>query len=105
MDAQAMTLVRLTEPDLILHIVRNGAALAVGVLLGALHFLTLRWNIRLLVVDQSLPLALALQFARLGLVAGVLAVIAGLLGALPLIVAAAGILMARTALFRFGGQL
>jgi F1F0 ATPase subunit 2 len=104
MDAQAMTKLFLTEFELTWDIVGVGAWLAVGALVGAFQFLTLRWNVRMLAVDRPLPLALAAQFVRLALVAGALAVIAGYFGALPLLLATAGILAARTAILRFGEQ-
>jgi F1F0 ATPase subunit 2 len=102
MDAQAMTDFPLNELDLILSVLRAGAWVAVGALIGALHFLMLRWNVRLLAVDRSLLLALATQLVRFAIVGGALAVIAGHFGALPLIVATAGIMAARTWVFRFG---
>jgi len=77
-----------------------GAWLAFGALIGAFHFLTLRSNVRMLVAGRSLPLVLATQLGRLALVGGALAVIAGHFGAPALVVAAAGILVARMAVIR-----
>jgi F1F0 ATPase subunit 2 len=104
MDAQAMTDLPLNEFDLILCVLRAGAWVAVGALIGALHCLTLRWNVRLLAVGRSLLLALGTQLVRFAIVGGALAVIASQFGALSLIVATAGILVARTSVFRFGEQ-
>ena len=76
----------------------------VGTLIGAFHFLTLRWNVRNFEVGRSLVLAFATQLVRFALVAVVLGVIASQFGALPLLIATAGILAARTAIIRFGVQ-
>jgi F1F0 ATPase subunit 2 len=97
-----MTQLHLVAFDLFPYVVGGGAWLMVGALIGTFHFLTLRWNVRMLAGDRPLPLALATQLVRLALVAGALAVIAGYFGALPLLAAAAGILTARSAILRFG---
>jgi F1F0 ATPase subunit 2 len=102
MDAQAMTKLYLAELDLLLHGASAGAWLVVGALIGALHFLTLRWNVAMLALDRPLPLVLAIALVRVALIAGALGVVAGRFGALPLIVATAGILAARTAVIRLG---
>ena len=86
----------LTEPELIRYFLDMSAAFAAGVLVGMLHFLTLRWNAALFAAGQSLLPALAMQFVRLAATTGVLAVIAGRFGALPLLVAAAGVVSTRT---------
>jgi F1F0 ATPase subunit 2 len=103
MDAQAMTNFYLTENNLILYVLSASAWLSVGALTGTFHLLTLRWNVGMFATGQSLPLALAIQLARFAVIAGVLAVIAHF-GALPLLVATAGILATRTAVVRFGIQ-
>lgn len=97
-----MTKVLLTQHDAIVSAVIAGAWLAAGVAAGALYFLTLRWNVRMFVVGRSPVLALALQLARLAAIGGVLAVIAVQFGALPLLIATAGILAARTVFLRWG---
>lgn len=81
-----------------------GAWLSCGALIGTFHFLTLRWNVRLLALGRAPLLALAVQLGRFALLAGALAVIASRFGALPLLLAAAGILAARTAAVRLGEQ-
>ncbi len=78
------------------------AWLAVGTLVGAFHFLTLQWNVSMLVTDRARLLAIAVQFGRLALVAGVLAVAASHFGAFPLLLASTGILTARSAILRWG---
>ncbi len=92
------------QHDLVPFVLSGGAWLATGVLIGTCNFLTLRWNVRMLAVGQSLATALATQLVRFALIAGVLAAIAGHFGALPLLLATAGILAARTAVLRFGAQ-
>jgi F1F0 ATPase subunit 2 len=104
MDAQAMMIFHLSEHDLIMYALSAGAWLAVGTLIGAFHFLTLRWNVRMFALNQPLPLAFATQLVRFALIAIVLGVIASHFGALPLLTAAAGILATRTAIIRFGVQ-
>ena len=99
-----MTKLYLAEPDLILHSVGAGAWLMVGALIGAFHFLTLRWNVRMLAPGRPLPLVLAIALVRLAIIAGALGVVAGRFGALPLIVATAGIVAARTAVIKLGQQ-
>ena len=99
-----MTKLYLPEHQLILLVLSMGAWLTVGALIGSLYFLTLRWNVRMFTIGQSLPLlALVAQLVRFALIAGVLAIIAHF-GALPLLVATAGILATRTAVVRFGVQ-
>jgi F1F0 ATPase subunit 2 len=104
MDAQAMTELHLGEHDLFLLALSAGAWLAVGTLIGAFHFLTLRWNVSMVVAGQSLPLALVTQLVRFAVISGGLAIIAKQFGALPLLVATAGILTTRAAIVRYGVQ-
>jgi F1F0 ATPase subunit 2 len=102
MDAQAMTHIDLLAHDPMPRLLGAGAWFAVGVLVGAFHFLTLRCNVRLLVIDQRLFLALPAQLARFAVLAGALGMVAADFGALALIAATAGILAARTAILRYG---
>ena len=97
-----MTSFQLTEHALLA--VRAGAWLGGGALIGAFHFLTLRWNVTLLALGRAPLLAMALQLGRFALLAGVLTVIASRFGALPLLLATAGILAARTVAVRLGAQ-
>jgi hypothetical protein len=78
------------------------AWLAAGAAIGGIFFLTLRWNVRMLVAGRSLLPVLAVQLGRLAAVGIVLAAIAIHFGALPLLAAGAGILVARTVVTRFG---
>jgi hypothetical protein len=80
-----------------------GAAwLSCGVLIGAMHLLMLRRNVKLFVAGAAPLLAIALQLGRLALLAGALALIVGRFGAFPLLTATAGIVVARTAALRTG---
>jgi F1F0 ATPase subunit 2 len=66
----------------------------VGTLLGLLHFVSLRWNVRCLLSGQALFL-LGLQFIRFVLTGGALALVAKFLGVMPLIVVTLGLIAAR----------
>jgi F1F0 ATPase subunit 2 len=102
MDAQAMTIFHDTERELILYVFRASAWLGVGTVIGAFYFLSLRWNVRHLEVGRSLLLAFATQLVRFALTAVVLGVISSQYGALPLLIAAAGIMAVRSAVIRYG---
>jgi len=97
-----MTEFHLAGHELILPALSAAAWLAAGTLIGAFYFLTLRWNVRVFVAGPSLPLALVTQLVRFAVVAAGLAVISKQFGALPLLLAAAGIVFTRTAIVRFG---
>jgi F1F0 ATPase subunit 2 len=97
-----MTKILLAQQDLIAFAVIVVAWLAAGAAVGALYFLTLRWNVRMFAAGRSPVLAVALQLARFAAIAGVLAVVAVHFGGLPLLVASAGILAARTVFLRWG---
>ncbi len=97
-----MTGLHLTEQALL--VMRAVAWLSSGALIGAFYFLTLRWSVRMLVVEQRLLPAMALQLGRLALLAGLLAIIVNALGALPLLLTTAGIFGARVAAVQLGGQ-
>ena len=81
-----------------------GVWLICGVLLGAGYFLMLRWNVTLLALGRAPLAALLLQFARLVVLGAALAVIVSRFGAMPLLLATAGILAARMAAIRMGEQ-
>jgi F1F0 ATPase subunit 2 len=76
--------------------------LAAGTLLGFLHFGSLLWNTRLY-LDGGWATALGLQLLRFGLLVVCLAGLA-MLGALPLLGAALGLLLARGVLVRWAGR-
>ena len=97
-----MTTFLVAHQDLIVSAVIVGAWLVAGATVGALFFLTLRWNVRMFAAGRSPVLALGLQLARFAAIAGMLAFVALHFGALPLLVATAGILAARTVILRWG---
>ena len=99
-----MILAPLTAQHLIFAVVSAAGWLAAGMAIGAIHFLSLRWNVRMLTDGRSLLPALALQLCRFAAIGIVLAVIAHTFGALPLIVTTAGILLARTVIIRLGAR-
>ena len=76
-----------------------GAHLAAGVMLGVLYFRALWWNTRRFALGGRVTTTVALMIGRLGLLGGVLT-LASLEGALPLLVMALGILIARSAVMR-----
>jgi F1F0 ATPase subunit 2 len=81
------------------------ASLSAGALVGALHFLTLQWSVRRLMTCQPILLVLTIQLVRYVAVALALGIIARRFGAVPLLVATAGILAARSAVLRWGEPL
>jgi F1F0 ATPase subunit 2 len=94
LDASAMTGLSSTAPTFALQ---AASWLCGGALLGAAYFWALRWSVELFASGRRAPLlAAGLQAGRFLLLAGLLAVIADRCGALPLLSAAAGILVART---------
>jgi F1F0 ATPase subunit 2 len=74
------------------------AGLAVGTLLGLVHFGSLWWNVRLLTTGSAVC-ALAVQLLRFAILAGVLFGLA-MLGAAALLAGTLGLLLARALLLR-----
>lgn len=97
-----MTYLNLTAHEPFVFALGAAAWLAVGALLGACHFLTLRWVVRMLASGRKLAMVLGVQLLRLAGVAGALGLVASQFGALPLLAAAGGILATRTAILRLG---
>ena len=73
--------------------------LAFGFTAGALFFALLRWNTWLYMRGGSLALPIALQAVRVAAVGGLL-VLTALHGALPLLLTALGLLIARPVVLR-----
>jgi len=67
---------------------------ALGLLIGTLHFSLLRWNTALYARPGPIWLGAGLQLARMATLGGVLT-LAALHGALPLLLVAIGVLVAR----------
>lgn len=91
-----MTTFPLAAHDLAL----GGGWLAAGTIIGAVYFLSLRWNVRMLAAGRSLLPVMALQLGRFVAMAVVLALITRTFGGLPSLAAALGILAARTVTVR-----
>jgi len=81
-------------------VVSVGVWLGYGMLVGAFHFLTLRWTVKMLAAARPVLLPLGLQLIRFVLMAALLVTIANFLGALPLLMATMGILIMRTIIVR-----
>ncbi len=77
--------------------------LAVGVVAGAWHFLSLRWNWPLFTAGKTVA-ALALQIARIALTCALLFVLVRV-GALALLAGMAGVLLTRRIALRRYGRL
>jgi F1F0 ATPase subunit 2 len=73
--------------------------LAAGVVLGGLYFVSLRSSVGMLASGRPLP-AIGLQLVRFAVLAVVLAFVSRWFGALPLLLATLGLLVARTAVLR-----
>lgn len=74
--------------------------LVAGTVIGAVHFLSLRWNVRRFAAGRSLLPVVIVQLGRFVAIGVVLAIIARSFGALALLAAALGILAARTVIVR-----
>jgi hypothetical protein len=103
MDAQAMIAFG-DERGLVTIMVAVSAWLAIGVLIGAFHYLALRKNVQMLANGGSLSKAMAMRLIRFAAMAGALAVIARHYGALSLLIATLGLVASRTAVLRLGAQ-
>jgi hypothetical protein len=76
----------------------DAGCFAVGVAAGLLHFLLLRWNARLFITEGALH-AIGVQALRLAALGSVL-VLAARLGAMPLLLTALGVMIARQIILR-----
>ena len=98
-----MTRFRVMEHDVLKLVLDASSWLAIGVVIGVFHFLSLRRSVRMLATGSAVPLVLALQLMRLAVLAGALGVVTRHYGVLPLLAATLGILASRTAVLRLGG--
>ena len=96
-----MSLLQTAEPGTLAWAIQIAFCLAAGIAIGALHFLSLRWSVRLFIEGRAAR-SLAIQGLRLAVLGGALAAVAVWFGALPLLAATAGLLLARTAVLRLG---
>jgi F1F0 ATPase subunit 2 len=99
MDARAMMQVFAMEREATALLLGSGAWLTAGGVLGAFHFLSLRRSARMLATSCAPPAALTLHLIRFAVTAGALIVIARH-GALPLLTAMLGLVVARTAVLQ-----
>ncbi len=80
--------------------IADAGSLAGGLVAGTLYFALLRWNTMLYARAGRIWVAIAMHVSRLGTLAGVLTLIA-LHGALPLLLTALGLLIARPVVMRW----
>ncbi len=103
MDASAMTSFSLPSHSMIALMVGISALLLAGALIGAFHFLSLKWTVAMLTKRQALP-AFGLQLFRFMVTGAALLAVACSFGAMPLMLAGAGVLMTRAAILRREAQ-
>jgi F1F0 ATPase subunit 2 len=96
---------RVTEHEMVMLVANASAWLAIGALLGAFHYLTLRRNAQMLVTGSSVLKLVTLQLIRFAVMAGVLVIVTRDYGALPLLVAMLGVLVSRTAVLHLGASI
>jgi F1F0 ATPase subunit 2 len=97
MDASAMSDAVIREYLVLIC----GAAgwFAVGGMLGAVHFLSLRWNVRCTLEGQPL-FSLGLQLLRFTVTGAALVLVTRLFGAMPLLASVLGLMAARTGVLK-----
>jgi F1F0 ATPase subunit 2 len=93
MDASAMS--HVIMPDFISLVAAASGWFFAGTLLGLLHFVSLRWNVRCILRGQPL-FSLGLQLFRFAVTGGALMLVARLFGAMPLLAGVTGLMAART---------
>ncbi len=76
------------------------ACLALGIVVGGVYFDAMWWSAELFAAGGRIPLAVALVAGRFGLIAATLAVVAIRGGALPLLMTALGVVIARAVAVR-----
>lgn len=97
-----MTGLAMPHDDIFRLVLDACAWLAIGTLVGAFFYLTLRRSVQMLATGCCVSKALALQLIRFMVMAGLLGIIARHYGVLALLVVTFGILAARTAVVRLG---
>jgi hypothetical protein len=100
MDAKAMTGLSMPQYDILKFVLGAPAWLAIGALVGAFFYLTLRRSAQMLATGSSVSTALVSQLIRFTVMAGLLGIIARHYGAVALLVVTFGILAARTVVLR-----
>ena len=87
---------------MLVFVANASACLAVGALLGAFHYLTLRRNAQMLVTGSSVLKVVTLQLIRFAVMACVLVIVTRHYGAIPLLLIVLGVLVSRMAVLRLG---
>jgi hypothetical protein len=82
--------------------IADAGFIALGLLAGTLHFSLLRWNTAVYARPGRIGLAAVLQVVRIGVLGGLL-LLAARQGALPLLLMALGVLIARPVVMRVLG--
>jgi F1F0 ATPase subunit 2 len=99
MDAGRMSLPSYDELPPWAMLLSLAAHLAVGIMVGTLYFRALWWNTRRLALGGRATTAIALSVGRFVLLGGLL-LLASREGALPLLILALGVLLARFVVMR-----
>jgi F1F0 ATPase subunit 2 len=99
MDAERVSLHSYDELPAWAMLLSLAAHLAVGIMAGSLYFRALWWNTRRLASGGRATTAIALSIGRFILLGGLL-LLASREGALPLLILALGVLVARFAIMR-----
>jgi len=99
MDAKRMSLIQFDHLPAWVGAGMLSAHLVAGILLGALYFRGLWWNARMFSSGDHAILSIAVMIGRFVMLGGLLA-LASAEGALPLLVMAGGILIARFGVMR-----
>ena len=95
-----MTGLSVPQYDILKLVLIASTWLAIGALIGAFFYLTLRRSAQMLATGSSMRTALALQLIRFAVMAGLLGIIARHYGAVALLAVTFGIHAARTAVLR-----
>jgi F1F0 ATPase subunit 2 len=99
MDEQHMSILSFDSLPAWALLLSLAAHLAAGIVLGVLYFCSLWWNVCQFTEGGRATTTVALMIGRFGLLGG-LFMLASLEGALPLLMLALGVLIARSAIMR-----
>jgi F1F0 ATPase subunit 2 len=102
MDAQAMMHFGAGLSDLPGPVLRGAAWFVAGMLVGGCHFLSLRWNTRMMVSNRWTRLAIGVHLIRFAAIVALLAAITLSVGAFALLVTTLGLIVARNIILRAG---
>jgi F1F0 ATPase subunit 2 len=99
MDEQHMSILSFDSLPAWAFFLGLAAHLGAGIVLGVLYFRSLWWNVCRFTGGDRATTTIVLMIARFGLLGG-LFMLASLEGALPLLILALGVLIARSAIMR-----